>query len=182
MTDRRIHLRELRAEDWEAVHNYAKLPEVSVYQPWGPNTKEDSLAFTTQAIEDAQKTPRVRHAFGIILNDTGRLAGCAEFSIRDIENRTGEVGYVLHPDVWGKGLATEAAQEILALGFKRHHMHRIFATCEPGNHASQRVLKKIGMTYEGTMREALKLKNGWRDSMLWSILEREYDSEKNSSS
>jgi RimJ/RimL family protein N-acetyltransferase len=45
------------------------------------------------------------------------------------------------------------------------------ATCDPRNVASARVLEKVGMTYEGRMRHTLLLRDGWRDSDVYSILE-----------
>ena len=54
------------------------------------------------------------------------------------------------------------------------NMHRIFATCDPINIASSRVLDKVGMIKEGRLRENLLIKDGWRDSLLYGILEQEW--------
>ena len=72
--------------------------------------------------------------------------------------------------MWGRGLATEAARQLLRIGFVDHGLHRIAGTCDPRNVASGRVLQKIGMTYEGRMRETGRIRDGWRDSDLYSIL------------
>jgi RimJ/RimL family protein N-acetyltransferase len=53
-------------------------------------------------------------------------------------------------------------------------LHRIFATCDPRNVASRRVLTKIGMTHEGRMRETLLIRDGWRDSDVYAILKHEF--------
>lgn len=45
------------------------------------------------------------------------------------------------------------------------------------NSGSSKVLTKIGMTYEGRLRDALLIKDGWRDSLVFSVLEQEWDKE-----
>jgi RimJ/RimL family protein N-acetyltransferase len=50
----------------------------------------------------------------------------------------------------------------------------VYATCDPRNAGSARVLTKIGMTYEGRMRETVLIRDGWRDSDLYAILDREW--------
>ncbi|WP_353958327.1 GNAT family N-acetyltransferase [Fictibacillus sp. b24] len=65
-------------------------------------------------------------------------------------------------------------KELLQFGLEKLQLHRIFVTCDPRNKASEKVLSKIGMTLEGRMRECILLKDGWRDSMLFSMLEHEW--------
>ncbi|CAH1059687.1 hypothetical protein PAECIP111894_05899 [Paenibacillus pseudetheri] len=89
-------------------------------------------------------------------------------------DRSGEIGYTVHPDVWGQGVATAAAGLMLNFGFEELHLHRIYATCDPRNSGSSKVLTKIGMTYEGRLRDALLIKDGWRDSLMFSMLEHEW--------
>lgn len=59
-----------------------------------------------------------------------------------------EVSYLLDKHFWGQGLATEAAREIVRLGFERYMVSRIVALIIPENVASVRVAEKIGMKYE----------------------------------
>ncbi|WP_395713635.1 GNAT family N-acetyltransferase [Reyranella sp.] len=56
-----------------------------------------------------------------------------------------EINYMLDPTVWGRGYATEAAAEFLAIGFDRHDLARMVATTNPANAASAHVLQKVGM-------------------------------------
>ncbi|MFD0523568.1 GNAT family N-acetyltransferase [Paractinoplanes durhamensis] len=87
---------------------------------------------------------------------------------------SGEIGYGIHPDRWGRGAATAAARELLRQAFEEHYLHRVYGTCDPRNSASARVLLKIGMAYEGRMRETVRIRDGWRDSDLYAILEQEW--------
>lgn len=169
-----ILLREMVSEDWKAIHQYASQEIVSQYQPWGPNSVNDSISYVTEVIEDSKKVPRDRFAYAIIETKSAKLIGTGELIIKSLTNREGEIGYVIHPDYWGKGYATEAAQLLLKLGFTVLNLHRIFATCDPRNQASEKVLSKLSMTFEGRIRESILLKDGWRDSLLFSMLEDEW--------
>ncbi|GLX06180.1 hypothetical protein Misp03_31070 [Microbispora sp. NBRC 16548] len=59
-------------------------------------------------------------------------------------------------------------------------MHRVYATCDPRNTASAAVLNKLGMTYEGHLRHTMKLRDGWRDSAIFSILATEWRTDTSS--
>jgi ribosomal-protein-alanine N-acetyltransferase len=170
----RLTLREFVPDDWEAVHRYATLPDVFRYQPWGPNTPADSRSFVAEIMASARVEPRARFALAVTGVGSGSFFGTAEINVRNRDQRAAEIAYVLHPDYWGQGLATEAANLLVAYGFGELGLHRIFATCDPRNVASAKVLRKAGMTYEGRMRAVMLIRDGWRDSDLFSILEHEF--------
>ena len=170
----RLILRELAIEDWPAVHDYASRAEVCRYQPWGPNTPDESRAFVEAAVTSSVASPRARYALALTLATTGRLIGVGELNVRSVSFRTGEIGYIVHPDLWGQGYATEAAAALLRFGFDELGLHRIYATCDPRNVASGRVLQKCGMAHEGRRRHDMLLCDGWRDSDLYAILEGEW--------
>lgn len=172
-----IYLRELRFTDWIDVHAYASQERVCRFQAWGPNTEEQTQAFVKQIIEDAQEVPRTRFAYAIVELNTQKMNGMIEFNIRSFIDRSGEIGYSVHPDYWGQGVATEASGLLLKFGFEELLLHRIYATCDPRNMGSSRVLSKIGMTYEGRLRDALLIRDGWRDSLVFSMLEQEWNRE-----
>lgn len=71
---------------------------------------------------------------------------------------------------WSKGYATETAKALVEFGFKKLCLHRVFATCDPENTASARVLEKTGMKLEGHIREHKLVKGKWRDSLLYAII------------
>jgi RimJ/RimL family protein N-acetyltransferase len=58
-----------------------------------------------------------------------------------------EVAYRFRRDRWGQGLATEAAGAMIDRGFTEFGLHRIIAFIDPANAASERVVRKIGMSY-----------------------------------
>ena len=164
----------MRKKDWIDVHKYASQPIVCQYQPWGPNTEIDSKDFVKQVVEDAKLAPRSRYVFAVFDQENNQMIGSGEFNLRDPSNKVGEIAYIINPDFWGKGIATEVAKLLIEFGFKAFHLHRIYATCDPRNSGSIKVLEKIGMTKEGRMREDLSIQDRWRDSLLYSILEQEF--------
>lgn len=168
----KIQLREVKEEDWQSIHSYASIEEVCKYQPWGPNTEEESKAYVNDIIEDALVKPRTRYAYAIV--EEGSVIGVCELNIRDRTNERGEIAYILHPDRWGYGFASEAARTLLNFSFEELGLHKVSATCNPENNASKRVLAKLGMKKEGVLRDDLKMRDGWRDSLLFSILETEW--------
>lgn len=168
----KLLLRELAESDWSDVHQYASQDIVSEYQTWGPNTEEESKNYVLKGMEDSSRRPRTRFVLAIIYEEV--MVGAVELNIRDISNKVGEISYIISPNYWGNGIATEAGNLLINFGFEEIILHRIFATCDPRNVGSSRVLEKLGMKKEGVIREHLLAKDGWRDSLLYSILEQEW--------
>lgn len=71
-------------------------------------------------------------------------------------------------------MGTAIGGELLTRGFGPLGLHRIHATCDPRNLASARVLAKLGMTHEGRHRHTALIRDGWRDSEVFSILDEEW--------
>jgi len=93
------------------------------------------------------------------------------------KHRCAELGFGIRRDLWGQGLATEAARLIVDFGFQALGLHRVTAGHHPDNRASARVLHRLGMTREGRLRESLLAYGRWRDSIIYSVLEHEWTSE-----
>lgn len=168
--DLRIALCEIKKKDWMEIHKYASQEKSCLYQAWGPNSVENTIVFVNQILKDAVKEPRARFVYATTLKNSGKMIGSCEINIRDTTNKIGEISYIINPEYWGKGYATESATQLLNFGFQILKLHRIYATCDPRNIGSSRVLQKIGMVQEGKMRENLLLRDGWRDSLLYGIL------------
>ncbi len=66
------------------------------------------------------------------------------------ENQVAELGYTLHPDLWGKGFASEAAAAVIDFGFAKMGAVYLEAGCMTGNDASIRLLQKQGFVKTGT--------------------------------
>jgi ribosomal-protein-alanine N-acetyltransferase len=175
----RLLLRDLKKTDRQAIHQYASDPEVVRYMEWGPNTDEQTGSFIQRAISSQKEQPRRNYTIAIVLKAENMLIGGCGLSVSNPDSQEGWIGYCLNRRFWGKGYATEAAKALVAYGFDQLNLHRIFATCDPANVASERVLQKVGMKREGHLREHKLAKGRWRDSLLYAILSDEWDQPKN---
>ncbi|GAA3131926.1 GNAT family protein [Streptomyces rameus] len=165
-------LSRIELADWRAVHSWASLPQVCRFQTWGPNTEQQSLAFVAEAVEAWARSPQARFAYAARVE--GDVVGMGELHIRSRERAQGEITYAVHPRAWGHGVGTAIGRQLLVRGFEHLKLHRIYATCDPRNLGSARVLAKLGMTWEGRHRHTALIRDGWRDSEMFSILEDEW--------
>lgn len=133
-----------------------------------PYTEQDARDF----FELAKEPDKLWLA--ITLRSDGRQVGGIGLRIEP-QHRHAELGYWLGVAYWGQGYATEAAREMLRYGFEELGLHRIFATHFKHNAVSGRILKKIGMHYEGCQREHLLKWGEFVDSEMYGILRREWE-------
>lgn len=64
-----------------------------------------------------------------------------------------EVGYMIAPDHWGNGYATDALAEVCGYAFAERGLDKVYAHAYATNPASRRVLEKVGFTEEGVLRD-----------------------------
>jgi len=125
-------------------------------------------------IQRRQEDPRRDYTLAAVVRATGGLIGYASLWVTSRGFRTGEVGFFLHPDHWGHGFGSEMAGLLIDFAFEDVLLHRVYATADPRNAASRRVLEKVGMVHEGRLRDAMLIRDGWRDSDVYSVLEQEW--------
>lgn len=167
-----IELRRIRVTDWPAVHEWASDPEVCRYQTWGPNSEEETQEFVAGAV-NSWAVSQQRFSFVAERTGTGQVCGAGEFHWRSAT--AGEISYVVHHRWWRQGLGGAIAGELLRYGFTAQNVHRIHGTCDPRNVGSGKILRGVGMSYEGRMRQVQWIRDGWRDSDLYSILRPEWE-------
>ena len=170
----RLILRPYETGDFEAVHAYASIPEVSQYMDWGPNTTENTRDFVARCVDAAQSWQETGFFFAVVRKDDNRLIGGCDMSAERGATREGGIGYCLHPDFWGRGYMTECAEALLKLGFEEMKWRRITSFCDPDNIGSWRVMEKVGMRREGHEREAKWFKGRWHDWLKYAILDHEW--------
>ncbi|RCG15656.1 N-acetyltransferase [Streptomyces diacarni] len=167
-----VTLSRIELADWRAVHSWASLVQVCRFQAWGPNTEEQTRAFVETAVEAWARSPQRR--FPYAARCEGDVIGMGELHVRNRKHQQGEITYVVHPRVWGQGVGTAIGRELLARGFGHLQLHRICATCDPRNLGSARVLGKLHMTWEGRHRHTALIRDGWRDSDVYGILQEDW--------
>ena len=118
-------------------------PEVARWLPPDPVDPAEAVRATIERFAAAWQ--QRRYAPWGVFRD-GRLIGHGGLNYVPEFDRT-EVLWALHPDAWGHGYATEVARAALAYGFDTLGLDLIFAITLPDNHASQAVMKRLGLTY-----------------------------------
>ena len=171
----RLRLRPYSFDDFSAFHDLHSRDDVARYLPW--ETRD----------EDASRKALGRHqtlAFeavgdGVTLagfdRDLGRLVGEFVIFLRSVQHRGGEIGYVLHPDFQGRGLATEGAGHLLRIAFTKLDLHRVVARLDTRNAPSAAVLTRLGMRHEAHLVQSELSKGEWVDEDQFAILRSEWE-------
>ncbi|MBE6613772.1 MAG: GNAT family N-acetyltransferase [Ruminococcaceae bacterium] len=182
LTTNRLILRRMLKSDYRDMYEYACQPRVTRYLLWHPH---DSEAYTCKYLQYIQSRYRLGEFYdwAVVLKDPegtekpfskGKMIGTCGFTRFHNEHNAAEIGYVLNPAWWGRGLATEAVSAVLRFGFVDLRLHRIEARYMTGNDASRRVMEKAGMTFEGIARESMLVKGEFVSVGTCSILRSEY--------
>ena len=130
---------------------------------------DDVQTFVQAFVDQSHEARRTKFQFAIVLPECGRLIGSTGVRIDPDDSGRGNLGYEIHPDLWGRGYATEATEAMLALGFTSLGLRRIWAECNNENHASLGVLGKLGMRREAVLREHNYYKDRFWDQALFGI-------------
>jgi len=169
----RLTLRPMTLDDVDAVHAYQSLPEVAEYQLFEPRSRETVLEKVT-AFAGALTLAADGDYLQVAVEESGRLVGDVYFAIKSVENSCGEIGWTFHPSAQGRGLATEAARAMLAVGFDRVGLHRVVAELDPRNAASVALCLRLGMRHEAHFVEDMLFKGSWADTGVYALLAREW--------
>jgi [ribosomal protein S5]-alanine N-acetyltransferase len=113
--------------------------------------------------------------FAIVRREDEALIGAIGLMVNPSHDRA-ELGYWIGKEYWSQGYCTEAARAVLHYGFTAFNLNRIFAHHFSRNPASGRVMEKIGMKYEGCLRQHVKKWDVYEDMRVYGILKSEYKS------
>ena len=80
------------------------------------------------------------------------------------------IGYWLNAAATGRGLATTAVRDIVAVAFGELGLHRVQAETLPDNFRSQRVLDRNGFVRIGMAPDYLKIAGRWQDCLLYQVI------------
>jgi RimJ/RimL family protein N-acetyltransferase len=122
-----------------------------------------------QRYEDGRRDG-TREAFTIEDPSDGRFLGIAVAPSIQREERTAELGYVIHPDARGRGVASTALDRLTKWAFDELDAVRLELLISAENPASKRVAEHNGYRYEGTLRSLFVMPGRWEDSEMWSRL------------
>ena len=165
----RLILRALRMDDLHDLYRYASDPSIDQYTPWAHyQSLEEAHEDLTGYV--AQYRAGEMGVWGIESRADQRLLGICNFSYWQPRDRRAEVGYTIARDSWGQGLATEAVHALISFGFRRMNLVRIEALCMPDNIASERVLQKVGMQFEGLLRSYQMWRGKPQDLKMYALI------------
>ena len=176
----RLILRDFVEDDWQRIQEYQSNPLYLRYYQWTERTPEAVQRFIGRMIVFQQQEPRIKYQLAVVLKSTNQLIGNCGVRMDTAGAVEADMGYELDPKHWNHGYATEAAHAMADFGFHRFGVHRIWAGCIAENTASVHVLEKLGMKLEGRFREHRYYKDRWWDSLIYAILDYEWQIHKQS--
>lgn len=140
-----------------------------------PYSIEDAEQMITNAKKAADNN---QYRWTIRLRNTQAVIGLGSIVI-NATHRHGEIGYWIGKAFWNQGYATEAAGALLHFAFKTVTLHRVIAQTFSHNPASTRVIEKLGLQFEGTLREHLwhEFSGEFKTLFVYSILEDEFNNQ-----
>lgn len=108
----------------------------------------------------------------LVLKGTGRVIG--QLEIFNVENgHMADVGYRIHPALWGQGITTEALQRAIRYVFEETTLQRLNASADVRNTGSNRALEKCFFLREGTVRQG-KMISVYCDHHIYGLLKSDY--------
>ena len=145
----RLVLRPHKREDFEAVHTMWQCPEIYMQITGKPSTREQSWA---RLLRYAGLWPLIGYGFWAVEEKASGLfigeLGFANFE-RQIDPPFGdapEMGWVLTPEVHGKGFGSEALTKVVTWGDAFFKNDRALCIISPENEASRRLAEKNGFS------------------------------------
>jgi ribosomal-protein-alanine N-acetyltransferase len=169
----RLRLRKLRLSDASDMFEYARDHDVSKYTLWEPHSSIDETNRIIEGFIKSYQKGEIEN-WAIEYRENAKLIGTCGYFFWIPEYARAEIQYALSKDYWGKGLMTEALHAILDFGFNKMELNRIEAKCMVENAASEKVMQRLGMKYEGILREYVFAKSRFYDLKSYAILKKEW--------
>ncbi len=168
----RLILREIVKEDVNEIFEIFSDEDIAEYDWFEPiKDTNTALKFIQRYKEEFDGKEEI--TWGIALKETNKLIGICCLGDFELDSRRAEIGYDIKKTEWNKGYATESVKVITEYGFNKLNLNRIEAFITPGNDASVKVLKNLGYTQEGIVRERDWIKGKLEDGIIMAMLKRD---------
>ena len=143
ITTQRLLLRQLKTSDWEMISYLRSDKKVNEFiKRTSAESKEKALAFIAR-IHTAFKDQK-SYYWVITAPPTSEMIGSICLWNFSGDRQKAEVGYDLSPQFQGKGMMTEALQNVLNFGFHQLHLQTIEAYTHHQNKNSKKLLETNG--------------------------------------
>ncbi|MDR0910208.1 MAG: GNAT family N-acetyltransferase [Spirochaetaceae bacterium] len=174
ISTQRLILRRFIIDDAECMYNnWANDNDVTKYLTWPAH---ESIDISRQVLEDwinNYEKPDF-YQWAIVLKEINEPIGSISVVKQDDKIKMAHIGYCIGKKWWNKGITSEALKCVIKYLFEEVGMNRIEARHDPNNPNSGKVMKRCGMKYEGTMRQADWNNQGVCDFSEYAILAEEY--------
>ena len=177
-TSDRLLFRPFKMRDVDAVFSYASDPEVARYMSFDRAEKPEDTARFLEAVVARYRCENDPGSYEWAveeMSNPGRVIGSIGLYVVPGAPATLKTGYVYARDTWGKGYATEALRRIVDFAFEYLGANRVCADHFEENAASGRVMEKVGMRYELTLRDRFFFKGRYWNAPFYSILREDWD-------
>ncbi len=165
----RLILREITNDDTQRLFELRKDIDVMRYIDRAPHRSIEDAVEMVQKIRDGIANNNTV-AWAVTLKKELRLIGTISYHYIEKENHRAEIGYMLDPKHWRRGLINEAIIEIIRYGFEVMNLHSIEANVNPNNTASSNLLKKHGFVKEAHFKENHFYDGIFSDTEIYSLL------------
>ena len=165
----RLFLRQLTLDDVHEVFELRSNPDIMKYIPRPLVTNLDEAQAHINMINDKIESGEAIN-WGVTLKNENKLLGIIGHYRIKWEDFRSEIGYMFLPEVYGKGIATEAVQLIVKYGFETLKMHSLEGVIDPENIASARVLEKNDFVKEAHFIENQYYNGKFIDTAIYSLL------------
>lgn len=172
----RFSLRPFRRKDTAALHE-AILDSRKDLQQWLPWANSYDRSVAQRFIRDSASAWTEGKAFDFSVrasDDPGRHLGNVSIWWTSRQNGIGEIGYWIRSDMTGQGVGTEVTARAVQIGFEEMECHKLVLRIAVGNIGSEQIAERLGFTYEGILRDEVKIGNEWIDHTAWSLLDHEW--------
>ncbi|WP_214269013.1 GNAT family N-acetyltransferase [Staphylococcus pseudoxylosus] len=164
-----FYSRDLIDTDIDDINELHNLTEVTKYQTWHTQSNEETKQFISEVINKDSN-----FVYNVLVNpDTDKVIGTIQLAI-DEEHKSAEIDFIIHPNYWNNGIATNIAKTIIKYAFKVLKLNRIWASIDSNNIAASMVLQNLEMKLEGIFRENRLVDGEYRDTLNYAILRSEY--------
>ncbi|MGW8000890.1 GNAT family N-acetyltransferase [Staphylococcus xylosus] len=164
-----FYSRDLIDTDIDDINELHNLTEVTKYQTWKTQSNEETKQFLREVIKQDSNV-----VYNVLVNpDTDKVIGTIQLVIDEV-NKSAEIEFIIHPNYWNNGIATNIAKTIIKYAFKVLKLNRVAASIDSNNTAARMVLQNLEMKLEGVLRENRLVDGGYRDTLSYAILRSEY--------
>lgn len=172
----RLVMQKMTEADVDDMYAYTSDADLLAHLPLNVTPTRAEAQAAIRGFLDMYHARRVA-PWGITIRESGRHIGICGFESWNPVTDRAEIGFLVAREFWRQGYASEAARRVMRFGFEKMNLNRVEARVKPDNEPSRLLLRKLGMKYEGLMREHSWWRGEYHDLELYAILKREFEAQ-----